>query len=100
MVAFGEDPEAHYRRMASIRQPIGIASRGTTGSKLNVAHFPNGGSYPQAMRQRRTQLQVLERSIRGCGTLCDLHPSFLYLLHDWNRTCTEVCSKLTLYLHD
>ncbi|CAK9107610.1 unnamed protein product [Durusdinium trenchii] len=30
-VAFGEDPEAHVRRLASIRQPIGVAIRGTLG---------------------------------------------------------------------
>ena len=30
-VAFGEDPEAHVRRLASIRQPIGVAIRGTIG---------------------------------------------------------------------
>ncbi|CAK8999824.1 unnamed protein product [Durusdinium trenchii] len=30
-VAFGEDPEAHVRCLASIRQPIGVAIRGTLG---------------------------------------------------------------------
>ena len=30
-VAFGEDPEAHVRHLASIRQPIGVAIRGTIG---------------------------------------------------------------------
>ena len=30
-LSFGEDPEAHVRRLASIRQPIGVAIRGTIG---------------------------------------------------------------------
>ena len=42
-VAFGEDPEAHVRRLASIRQPIGVAIRGTLG----------GGQCPRFLRRDR-----------------------------------------------